>query len=195
MCSYLPPSIPWSGDGLELESVSVTPGLTLEEEAGTRGGGGWVTPSEGVVAIKGEFDGLDSIAFVSFDTIRTSFSPSADEGVGFDADEEPEEGKGVDEPTLTTLAVVVEMKEESVERREDTNGFSDVLMLLVKGVTGKWTCGLEVIATSPGTPPIGATDDDEDGEEVEEESGEIVEVGNFTRFVGFVLNFRRDGVE
>lgn len=88
------------------------------------------------MAIKGEFDGLDSLEFVSFDTISMSFSPSTDEGVGFD--EVEEEGKGVDEPTPTLLAVVVEMKEESVERSEETNdGFNDVLMLLVKGVEGK----------------------------------------------------------
>lgn len=47
-----------------------------------------------------------------------------------------------------------------------------------------------MIATSPGTPP--PTDG---GDEDEEESGETVEVGKFTRFVGFVLSLRRDGVE
>lgn len=89
------------------------------------------------MAIKGEFDGLDPLEFVSFDTIRISFSASAnDEGVdGFD--DETEGGKGVDEPTPTLEMVVDEMKEESVERREVTNGLSDVLMLLVKGVEGK----------------------------------------------------------
>lgn len=48
-----------------------------------------------------------------------------------------------------------------------------------------------MIATSPGTPPIG---DGGDGEEDDDE-GDMVEVGKFTRFVGLVLNFRRDGVE
>ena len=84
------------------------------------------------MAIKGEFDGLDPLEFVSFETIRMSFSPSTGERVGCAVVEDNiEEGVEVDEPRF---AVVEEMKEDRVERREDTNGFREVLMLLVKGV-------------------------------------------------------------
>lgn len=89
------------------------------------------------MAISGEFDGLTPPEFVSFfNTIRMSFSPFSTTGkrVGC-AVEGKIEGEGVDEPpTELTVEVVVEEKAESVERREETNGFSDVLMLLVKGV-------------------------------------------------------------
>lgn len=101
-----------------------------------------MTPSEGVVAIKGEFDGLDPLEFVSFNTIRMSFSLTSttdEEGVGCAVEEEVEEmiEEGVDEPTLAAVVVDDGMNEESVERREEANGFKDVLMLLVKGVEGK----------------------------------------------------------
>lgn len=90
------------------------------------------------MAISGEFDGLTPLGFVSFfNTIRMSFSPSSTTGrrVGCAVEEGKIEGEGVDEPpTELTVEVVVEEKVESVERREETNGFSDVLMLLVKGV-------------------------------------------------------------
>lgn len=91
------------------------------------------------MAISGEFDGLTPLGFVSFfNTIRMSFSPFSTTGrrVGCAVEGKIEgEGEGVDEPpTELTVEVVVEEKVESVERREETNGFSDVLMLLVKGV-------------------------------------------------------------
>lgn len=85
------------------------------------------------MAIRGEFDGLDPLEFVSFNTIRTSFSVSADEGVGCAMEGKRGKFGGVDEPSLT----VVETEEERVDRREETNGFCDVLILLVKGVEGK----------------------------------------------------------
>lgn len=87
------------------------------------------------MAISGEFDGLTPLGFVSFfNTIRMSFSPFSTRGRRVGCAVEEGKVEGVDEPpTELTVEVVVEEKVESVERREETNGFSDVLML-EKGV-------------------------------------------------------------